>query len=856
MQIIISHINTDFDALASMLAAKKIYPNAKVVISDKQNITVKQFLTIYREKLGLVKDSELDWETVTEIIMVDEASLARVSDYTKDINREEIKIIVYDHHPEKKEDVTPDAGKIEMVGAAVTLLIEEIIKDPSITISPFEATLFGLGLYTDTGAFTYNNTTARDLEAASFLMSKGMDLEIINRFSDEMLDSEQQAILNSLFQNIETLYVEGLQIVVSTYQTDKYTKGLATLVEKLSEVTDADATLIVVEMKNRVYLIGRSHSNRVNLLPLLEKWQGGGHEQAGSASIKDGDYKEILQGVKDNLAVMLTPAITARDMMSKPVKTILPETTIDEAGHLMFRYGHSGFPVVKEGELLGLITRRDLEKATHHGLGHAPVKAYMTTQVVSIHPETTEEEIQQLVIDQNIGRIPVIESGKLIGIVSRTNIIEMMHNKTLKENIEKTKQLNLKDNLQADMKAQLPSGIYELLKDISKSAKETQMPVYLIGGIVRDIILKKTNDDIDIVVEGNGITFAQKLYADYGGELILHESFKTATWTHPSNIEIDVTSSRLEFYDRPAALPDVESSTLKEDLFRRDFTINAMAIYLNEDGFGKLIDPFNGQRDLKEKRIKILHNISFIEDPTRILRGIRFETRFNFLMDEQTENLALQSMSSIKNLSANRIVGEMSRLFKEVNPVRSIHRLFELKFFYQYGVERTCEELSTHHATRLQAVYERHIKNQQPEWFDYFLMPFYEANKIQVAKQFALRKRDIQFLQEMLKVEEIDHLQTIDKRSDFHLLLKDYSDSAILFHLAKKSYSNESLIIDYLKRRKNLPPLLTGKDLIEQGLKPSTYFSEILFNLDLAILNDEISTKDEALEWLKKQIEK
>ena len=855
MQIIISHINTDFDALASMLAAKKIYPNAKVVISDKQNITVKQFLTIYREKLGLVKDSELDWETVTEIIMVDEASLARVSDYTKDINPEEIKITVYDHHPEKKEDVTRDAGKIEMVGAAVTLLIEEIIKDPSITISPFEATLFGLGLYTDTGAFTYNNTTARDLEAASFLMSKGMDLEIINRFSDEMLDSEQQAILNSLFQNIETSYVEGLQIVVSTYQTDKYTKGLATLVEKLSEVTDADATLIVVEMKNRVYLIGRSHSNRVNLLPLLEKWQGGGHEQAGSASIKDGDYKEILQGVKDNLAVMLTPAITARDMMSKPVKTILPETTIDEAGHLMFRYGHSGFPVVKEGELLGLVTRRDLEKATHHGLGHAPVKAYMTTQVVSIHPETTEEEIQQLVIDQNIGRIPVIESGKLIGIVSRTNIIEMMHNKTLKENVEKTKQLNLKDNLQADMKAQLPSHIYELLKDISKSAKETQMPVYLIGGIVRDIILKKPNDDIDIVVEGNGITFAKKLYADYGGELILHESFKTATWTHPSNIEIDVTSSRLEFYDRPAALPDVESSTLKEDLFRRDFTINAMAIYLNEDGFGKLIDPFNGQRDLKEKRIKILHNISFIEDPTRILRGIRFETRFNFLMDEQTENLALQSMSSIKNLSANRIVGEMSRLFKEVNPVRSIHRLFELKFFYQYGVERTCEELSTHHATRLQAVYERHIKNQQPEWFDYFLMPFYEANKIQVAKQFALRKRDIQFLQEMLKVEEIDHLQTIDKRSDFHLLLKDYSDSAILFHLAKKSYSNESLIIDYLKRRKNLPPLLTGKDLIEQGLKPSTYFSEILSNLDLAILNDEISTKDEALEWLKKQIE-
>src|SRR5699024_6993026 len=337
-----------------------------------------------------------------------------------------------------------------------------------------------------------------------------------------------------------------------------------------------------------------------------------------------------------------------------------------------------------------------------------------------------------------IGRIPVVENGKLIGIVSRTNIIEMMHNKRLKENIKKKHDHTLKDNLNKEMHTQLPRNIYSLLKDISKSATKANVSVYLIGGIVRDIILGQPNDDIDIVVEGDGIAFAKQLHADYGGKVILHENFKTATWTDESGLEIDITSSRLEFYDRPAALPDVETSTLKEDLYRRDFTINAMAIYLNGDKFGQLIDPFNGQLDLKEKKITILHNLSFVEDPTRILRAIRFETRFNFLMDGQTEKLSLQSIERISDLSANRIVGELKKILSEANPVRSLQRLFELNFFKQFGIEEENETLSCQHAKKLQELYSTHIDNNQPAWFDYFVIPFYEADNLKVSEQFAL----------------------------------------------------------------------------------------------------------------------
>lgn len=852
MQIIISHVNTDFDALASMIAAKKLYPDAQVVISDKQNIPVGQFLAIYRDKLDLVQDKRVDWSSVTELIMVDEASLTRIGDYIDQLEMENLTITVYDHHIPKDGDVKKDDGVVREVGAAVTLLIEEI-KRRRIHITPFEATLFGLGIYTDTGAFTFSNTTSQDFEAAGYLMEQGMNLEIVHRFSDEIFSLEQQEVLNDLFKQLTTYYIEGLQIVVSSSDHDTFQKGLATLTRKLLELTDADAAISVVRMKNRIYIVGRASSDRINLQPLLQKWRGGGHEQAGSATVKSKDRTEretILNGVVENLGLIIKPAVTARDMMTSPVKTILPRTTIEESGRLMYRYGHSGFPVVEDEQLLGIITRRDLEKASHHGLGHAPVKAYMTTNIVSISPGATEEEIQKMIIERNIGRLPVVEEGKLIGIVSRTNIIEMLHKQTKQAIAGEA----IIDNLQVEMERQLPIEVYKLLKDIGQAASDSKESVYLIGGIVRDLFLKEPNDDIDIVVEGDGIAFSKRLQADYGGEVTIHESFGTATWIHPSGLEIDVTTSRLEYYDRPAALPDVEISTLKEDLNRRDFTFNAMAIYLNEIDFGRLIDPFQGQSDLQEKKLKVLHNLSFIEDPTRILRGVRFETRFQFLMDDQTEKLAIQSIERVKDLSVNRLMGEMKQVFGEANAARSLHRLFELEFWQQFEVDGKRIETSSAHAEQLQFLYTQSTLNEKPSWFDYFFIPFYDQGSISEAEYFALTKRNMKFIQEIKGLKEFKEWDKVEELGSYQRLLKEYSDEALMFYISGKSLQNESLIIEYIQKRKNIPTLLTGADLIKSGLKPGARFAELLLELEVAILNDIVSNKPEAERWLEKQL--
>lgn len=854
MQIIISHVNTDFDALASMIAAKKLYPDAQLIISDKQDDRVVRFLNIYRDKFDFVRDVHVDWSKVTTIILVDVASIKRIGRIPDDFDVENVEFIVYDHHPEHPNDVQRHGGVVEQVGAAVTLLVEEIQRR-QLPITGFEATLFGLGLYTDTGNFIYKNTTTRDLKIASYLLNSGMNLTLVQRYSEQTLAPAQQTLLDHLLFESKTYEIDGLEIIVSSYQLKTFQGGLSLLTNKLLEIKGGDAALTIVKMKNHVHVVGRANSNRVTLLPLLKKLGGGGHKHAGSATVKNAEQQVVLDDVINQLHMMLKPAITAKEIMSHPVKSLTPDTTIEEAGHLMYRYGHSGYPIVEDGRLVGLITRRDLDKGNHHGLGHAPVKAYMTTNIISVEQDTTLEELQKLIIEHNIGRLPVLENGKIIGIVTRTNIIEMIHNELAPisddEDVDAVQQ-----HLEKEMAKQLPEEVFALLKQISETAHRLNVPVYLIGGIVRDILLEKPNDDIDIVVEGDGILFAQGLQEDYGGEILTHDSFGTATWTHPTGLLIDITSSRLEYYERPASLPDVELSTLAEDLYRRDFTINAMALRLSREAFGELIDPFGGREDLQNKTIKVLHNISFIEDPTRIFRAIRFEERFQFLMDKQTEKLTLHSIDKVKALTPNRIIEEMKRLFKEGNPSSVMHRLFALNFWQQFGIQSKNKESSCQMSKKLKSNYfelaeERLVESDEPSWFNYFLIPFYKSSTIHTASRFALTKADMKLLEEVIHLDKYNKWNDVTKVGSYHPDLKEYSTEAILFMLSTGLIKNSQLVKAYVKSRQALPRYFTGEDLVKQGLKPGPFFSNLFLQLEVAQLNDEITSKEEAEKWLE-----
>lgn len=851
MQIIASHINTDFDALASMLAAKKLYPNARIVISSRQHTNVKHFLNIYRDTFDYVYAHDIDWSKVKELILVDTSSLSRVSPRTRDLP-DDVAITIYDHHDPENRHHFENGSQIEKVGATVTLLIEQIIK-LEIPITSFEATLFGLGIYTDTGFFTYNHTTARDLKAASYLMEQGMNVEIVEKFSEQRLEVEQQKILDILANDAMTYEQDGVQITLATASFAEVHSGLALVTEKLLDMKGTDAAVVVVGMKNHVLIVGRASSERITLLPLLKKFGGGGHKHAASATIKDITQEKVWDQVKKQIFVMIKPATTAKEIMKSPVKTITPETSIEKAAESMYRYEHSGYPVVENETIVGVITRRDLDKAIHHGLGHAPVKAYMSTDVITSTPSTPLEKIQNLIIEHNIGRLPIVEKGEIVGIITRTDMIQAMHEEEILDDLGELPNNNYRNNIRVEMKQQLHEDIFPILEDIGRLADQMNMNIYLIGGIVRDILLQVANDDIDIVVEGDGISFAKKLQKTFGGELVIHENFGTATWTHPSEFEIDLASSRLEFYDRPASLPNVEFSTLREDLYRRDFTINAMAVCLNERDFGSLVDPFAGRLDIFNRRVRVLHNLSFVEDPTRIFRAIRFELRYDFKMNEHTEQLVKHSIDQVVDLSIDRIIAEMKRLFKEHYPTQVIRRLFELSFWQQYGIQIDIIQQSNNHAKRLDNLYKKGtefgLSGGKPNWFMNFMIPFYYEEDEEGIHQFAVTRRDKRFAKEVFQLrEKID--VTEKDIGKLHELLSAFSQEAILFVIAEQD-NNHKEIQEYVKRRKNLSPLIKGSDLQALGLKPGPRFSEIMFQLEIAILKEEVSSKKEAIAWIK-----
>lgn len=853
MQIIASHINTDFDALASMLAAKKLYPDAQIVISSRQHMNVKRFLNIYRDTFDCVKDHEIDWSKVKELILVDVSTLNRVSPFVRDVNVEDINIVIYDHHESKEEIVENFEGKIERVGATVTILIEEIQKR-NLSITSFEATLFGLGIYTDTGFFSFNHTTARDLKAASFLMEQGMNLEIVEKFSEQRLEPEQQYMLDKLFKDATTYERDGLQITLSTAEFDNVHSGLAIVAEKLLHIRGTDAALAIVRMKNHVIVVGRANSERINFIPFLKYLGGGGHKNAGSATIKNVELEEVFQKVTEKIDVMITPATIAKQIMTSPVKTISPDTTIEEAGILMYRYQHSGYPVVENGSILGVITRRDLDKALHHGLGHAPVKAYMSTEVITSTPYATLEEVQNLIIDYNIGRLPIVEKDEIVGIISRTDLIKALHAEALLEDFGEVPNNHIRNNIQVEMKQQLEDDLFSLLQKVGKIADKMKIKAYLIGGIVRDVLLHVPNDDIDIVIEGDGISFVKKLMETYGGDAIVHENFGTATWIHPSKIEIDIASSRLEYYERPASLPNVEKSTLQEDLYRRDFTINAMAVCLNEEEFGFLVDPFAGRLDIFNKRVRVLHNLSFVEDPTRIFRAIRFELRYDFKMDQQTEQLVLHSVQQVKDLSIDRMIAEVRRLFEEHYPTLVIRRLFELNFWEQYGVSKRKIPEIINHTNRMNKLFKEGKKfglsTSKPPWFLNFMLPLFYQKDEQTANTFALTKQDKKFVKEIfsLKRKLSFEKQSIEK---YHSILHRHSEEAILFFIASQKEETTYSLLDYLKKRAEMISFIDGKDLKKLGFKPGPRFSEIFLQLEKAQLKGEITNKHEAIAWIK-----
>jgi len=870
MEIITTHVNADFDAFASMVAAQKLYPNAVVAFPGSQEKSLRDFFmesTLYILSIERAKDIDLD--KVTRLILVDTRQMSRIGRFAELAESHRPEIHVYDHHPDAEDDVKGDYELIRPVGATTTLLIR-LIRARDIEINAEEATILSLGIYEDTGSFTFSSTTAEDLEAAAWLLGKGANLNIVSNMMTTDLSRDQIEVLHQLIEGSEMVNVGGVEVVVTTAGAEGYVGDLAILVHKLKDMENFDALFAVIRMDDRIHLIARSSVDEVNAGELAAEFGGGGHATAASANIRD----MTLHQARDKLIALIgqrvRPKRTAAEIMSRPVITIAPEQTIERAAELLSRYQISSLPVVRDTSILGILHRNAVEKARHHGLEEALVSEYMNPGMVFVTPEQTIEQVTRTTVDTRQRIIPVVEDGRIIGVISRSDLLEHMKLPRRSDSAGPDEYLGGRvrsRSVRKLMEELLPERVIGILRHAGTIAERRGEEAYVVGGAVRDLLLRNQNLDIDLVIEGVGIAFARELARDFEGCRVRgHEKFGTAVVLFPDGFKIDVATARHEYYARPGALPTVETSSIKRDLYRRDFTMNTLAVSLNTKSFGQLIDFFGGARDIKEKVIRVLHNLAFVEDPTRIMRAIRFSSRFSFGISKHTLTLmkGALKMQMFDKIEGKRLLNELIHILKEKNPLPA------LTMMSGFGIPQALHP-SLSFTTRTSELMESisgvlswwkylYAKDSLETWVVYFL-GFTETLGDKEFEEVMKRLSIVRPKLKDLGQERIRMRRTLAAFSRGQLgrssrvleALKQFSMEALLFMMARTARDATRIAIsEYITTLRHVRPLLTGKDLIALGFEPGPAFGRILTALRDARLDGEVATKQDEIEIVQK----
>ncbi|MBU0599839.1 CBS domain-containing protein [bacterium] len=871
MEVIITHVNADFDALASLIAASKLYPKASLVLPGSTEYDVRKFLELFPHSIPLLKPRGINLEEITKLIIVDTRLPNRIGKFKKLLTKKDLEIHIYDHHPSQEKDIKGKVHRVVSLGSTVTILLS-LIKKKGLTITPLEASIMALGIYEDTGSLTYLTTTQTDVEMLTYLLKHGANLNLISNFLKQELNKEQVSLLNDLIKKIKKYVINDEEVFIVTVSRKVYPSELATLAHKIMDMEKIKLLFLIVQISKKIYLIARSRLKKVDLNKILSYFEGGGHKSAASATLYELSLREVKRRLIRYLKKEITSEWVATDFLKKKVRTVKTEDPIAKAFQKTKNIKESILPVVdKERNLLGLVSCQDIIGAYEFGLKRSKVSGYTYKNVVMINKKTSLRKIKMFLIDYNISDLPVVENGKLCGLINKERIIDILK-KASYEYKDFFQEKTDKDNLKDLMEKKVSYSILSLLKKIGEMANEMNYNAYIAGGFVRDFLLGVENYDLDIVIEGDGINFAYKFASYFKARVNAHQKFNTAVITLPGDFKLDIATTRVEDYEYPAALPKIKKGLIKEDLKRRDFTINAMAIQLNAPYYGNLIDFFGGKRDLDRKKIRILHSLSFIDDPTRIFRAIRLEKRLNFQIEEATENFIRKAIR--ENLSAllspQRVKDEIILILNEDKPFKAIKHLEKLQLLsFIHSQIKADHKLNSllEIINKIRFDFEIVlVSNKLKVWLINFLALIDDLNDYQlneIIKRFKFTKKETIIIKKTKEIEDklIDILTTAEEKLLntylYHNLTK-VTFETIFFILAKieflyykeKSLLAKKRVMSFLANLQNIKPLLNGEDLKKLGVKPGPLYSKIIHSILLEKLEGSLSKKEEEIKYV------
>ena len=753
-----------------------------------------------------------------------------------------------------------------------------------------------LGIYEDTGSLTYTRTTARDLNAASFLLGRGASLEIAADFLNHPLSIQQQSLYDELRMNASSHEIHGHTVILACGDADKMDEELSTVAHKLRDLLDPEALFVLVTTRGGVQMIARSTNEDIDVAKISEHFGGGGHERAAAALIRNRELTSVCNELVDVLPDFVRPAITVAQIMSRGPQLLEPDTPVEEAALRMQRYGYEGYPVVSEDEqgkhqILGLLTRRAVDRAISHKLNLTAI-GLMDAGQVQAYPDDSIEDLQRLMTESGWGQIPVInpENEQVIGIVTRTDLLKIL---TQKPAFPQPK------NLANRLEETLPPTRLLLLQTVARTAHDQRAALYIVGGFVRDMLLDRPSLDFDLVVEGDAIRLAKTLAGKFGGRVTSHSRFGTSKWHIGDNRQevlenlktqipvlykngkkiiqeetlgeedlpdsLDLITARTEFYTYPTALPTVERGSIKLDLHRRDFTINTLALRLDGHHYAELHDYWGGLSDLYSGLIKVLHSLSFVDDPTRMLRAVRFEQRFDFQIEDRTLELIKGALRLLERVSGDRIRHELDHILTETEANNMLARLDSLHLLRAIQRNLKWDEWLSVRILLLPTL------NPEPEWclemedndlriqlgYIFWLLRLSSTSTTSVIKRLKMPRkladnihssqtiwREINSFKDFKPSEVVKQLDGIE-------LLAIYAN-----YLAVEDDQIKQILWKYVSNWRNITPQTDGHLLQQGGIPPGPIYKDILQTLRSAWLDGTIGSVEEEEALLKKLLPK
>ncbi|MFN4308432.1 CBS domain-containing protein [Sulfurihydrogenibium azorense] len=837
MQVVILDEGSDLDAFSSAYGLTLLFPDTYIILPNSYDYKLRKTLEIFQDRVKqkILKKQEVDFSKVKKAFVVDSQTIPDL----------DIPIEIFDHHP--KKDLKNKNIKIYIykTGSLSTIIVEKI-KKQKVKLDTEDATILALGIYEDTGGFKFLGTTSRDLKAYNYLLNIGIDLVKLKYIVSDTFDLEDSEVLREIIKNVETLPVENKKVLISNL-IRKYSKDVAWILKYVKPFEEADAYFLVINQKSKKTIIGRSKDKDIDLSKIMSQLDGGGHPFAASTTVVGFDFNEIKN--------FLTYLISGKDKtISQFIKNDLPvvesNLSLNQVKSVMGRYKY--VVVLQSGKYAGILTDKIINNAIKHGLKDEKAITF-TEDFITLNPNTTFLQLLKLTSNYETDIFPVVEKGFYKGVIYKKDIVNTLaglsDDKPLFNLSSKVKTVNYLERL----KRFFPKDVLDLLKDIGQFSEKLGYKSFIIGGVVRDIVLGKQSLDIDIIVEGSAIDLIKRYAKENNLTYHVYPEFMTGNIVFPNGLKLDFATARKEEYDSPGSYPKVEKATLFEDLYRRDFTINTLAIEITYSNFGKLIDYFNGLVDIKEKRIRILHTLSFVEDPIRILRALRFAGRLEFKLEKKTESLLKHAVEKdlLNFAPTGRINLELNLTFKEEKVLDILKLMDKYKVLYKlFGI--TLDKEKEKLLVKLQdnfLILKEILNTDFPTSSNYLyvLLSNYPQEIVyNLLKKYHFEK-EAKYIDEFLSAFKI--VKESQNKYTLYKTLKSFNKEflpALMSFLDSNKFKG---IIDVLKKEKN--PLIKGEDLIELGLKPSPEFKTILEDIFVKYLNDQFKNKEEAVSYIK-----